>query len=103
MSDLNTFSATDAKKFFDEYYIPSNMVVAVVGDVTASETVPLLEKYLNGFRHTKSRTSAPPPSRRRTRSGEWFCRSWRNRFIWRDTIVRIFAARTTRFMTRSPT
>ena len=22
MSDLNTFSATDAKKFFDEYYVP---------------------------------------------------------------------------------
>src|SRR3984885_4243772 len=33
MSDLNSFSATDAKKFFDTYYIPPNMVVAVVGDV----------------------------------------------------------------------
>src|SRR5271166_4913134 len=32
MSDLNSFSATDAKKFFDKYYIPSNMVVTVVGD-----------------------------------------------------------------------
>ncbi len=38
MSDLNTFSATDAQQFFDEYYIPSNMVVAVVGDVKATET-----------------------------------------------------------------
>src|ERR1039458_4960800 len=27
MSDLNSFSATDAKKFFDEYYVPANMVV----------------------------------------------------------------------------
>ena len=33
MGDLNSFSATDAQKFFDEYYIPSNMVVSVVGDV----------------------------------------------------------------------
>ena len=45
MSDLNSFSATDAKKFFDEYYIPSNMVVTVVGDVKASETMPIIEKY----------------------------------------------------------
>src|SRR6201993_2718200 len=45
MSDLNSFSATDAQKFFDEYYIPSNMVVAVVGDVKASETIPIVEKY----------------------------------------------------------
>src|ERR1700722_750474 len=45
MSDLNTFSATDAKKFFDTYYISSNMVVAVVGDVKASETMPIVEKY----------------------------------------------------------
>src|SRR6202166_3711882 len=30
ISDLNTFSATDAKNFFDRYYIPSNMVVTVV-------------------------------------------------------------------------
>jgi predicted Zn-dependent peptidase len=45
ISDLNTFSATDAKNFFDRYYIPSNMVVAVVGDVKASETMPIVEKY----------------------------------------------------------
>ena len=35
MSDLNSFSATDAQKFFDKYYVPSNMVVAVAGDVKA--------------------------------------------------------------------
>src|SRR5277367_5552510 len=45
MSDLNSFSATDAKNFFDKYYIPSNMVVTVVGDVKTSETLPILEKY----------------------------------------------------------
>jgi predicted Zn-dependent peptidase len=45
MSDLNTFSATDAKKFFDKYYLPANMVVAVAGDVKASEVMPILEKY----------------------------------------------------------
>jgi predicted Zn-dependent peptidase len=45
MSDLNSFSATDALHFFDEYYIPSNMVVTVVGDVKASEAMPMIEKY----------------------------------------------------------
>src|SRR5271170_2279502 len=45
MSDLNSFSATDAKKFFNEYYVPANMVVAVAGDVKASEAMPILEKY----------------------------------------------------------
>ena len=45
MSDLNTFSATDAEKFFEKYYVPSNMVVAIAGDVKAAEALPVLEKY----------------------------------------------------------
>ena len=45
MSDLNSFSATDAEKFFHEYYLPSNMVVAVVGDVKAAEAMPIIERY----------------------------------------------------------
>ena len=45
MSDLNTFSATDAIDFFDRYYIPSNMMVAVVGDLKAPEAMPIIEKY----------------------------------------------------------
>jgi predicted Zn-dependent peptidase len=64
MSDLNSFSATDAQKFFDQYYIPSNMVVAVVGDVKASETVPIIEKYFARLptRPTPDeRTTTEPP------------------------------------------
>jgi len=45
ISDLNHFSARDAQKFFDTYYIPSNMVVAVAGDVKPAQALPLLEKY----------------------------------------------------------
>ncbi len=45
MSDLNHFSATDAQNFFDKYYVPSNMVVAVAGDVKAAQAMPILEKY----------------------------------------------------------
>src|ERR1700686_2376789 len=45
MSDLNSFSATDARSFFNEYYVTANMVVAVAGDVKASQALPILEKY----------------------------------------------------------
>ena len=44
-SDLRHFSATDAANFFKTYYVPSNMVVAVVGDLDAEKTFPLVEKY----------------------------------------------------------
>ena len=64
MSDLNSFSATDAQHFFDEYYIPSNMVVAVVGDVKASETLPIIEKYFGRIpsrERPDERTTTEPP------------------------------------------
>jgi predicted Zn-dependent peptidase len=69
MSDLNSFSATDAKKFFDEYYIPSNMVVTVVGDVKASETMPIIEKYFgripSRLRPDERTTTEPPQNAER--------------------------------------
>ena len=45
MSDLNSFSATDASRFFNTYYIPADMTIAVVGDVKASVALPIMEKY----------------------------------------------------------
>jgi predicted Zn-dependent peptidase len=45
ISDLNHFSATDAQSFFDNYYIPSNMVIAVAGDLKSEKALPILEKY----------------------------------------------------------
>jgi predicted Zn-dependent peptidase len=44
-SDLQAFSATDAEHFFSRYYVASNMVVAIVGDVKAAEVLPIVEKY----------------------------------------------------------
>ena len=64
MSDLNSFSATDAENFFHEYYIPSNMVLTVVGDVKASETMPIIEKYFSRIpSHEKpdERATVEPP------------------------------------------
>ena len=47
MSDLQSFSATDAKRFYEKYYVPANMVVTVVGDVEAAEVMPVLERYFS--------------------------------------------------------
>jgi predicted Zn-dependent peptidase len=64
MSDLNHFSATDAQKFFDKYYIPSNMVVAVAGDIKPEQALPILEKYfgrLPAHPEPDEITTAEPP------------------------------------------
>jgi len=45
MSDLQSITITDAKRFFDTYYAPSNLTTAVVGDVKAETVIPILEKY----------------------------------------------------------
>jgi len=45
MSDLQSFSATDAKAFYARYYVPSNIVIAIVGDVKAKEIIPILDRY----------------------------------------------------------
>jgi predicted Zn-dependent peptidase len=64
MSDLNYFSATDAQKFFDTYYVPSNMVVAVAGDIKAAQALPILEKYFGRIPvhpHPDETTTVEPP------------------------------------------
>lgn len=63
-SDLNSISATDAQAFFDRYYIPSNMVVVVVGDVDPAKTMTLMEKYFGeipSHRKPDERTTTEPP------------------------------------------
>jgi predicted Zn-dependent peptidase len=47
VSDLQSFSATDAQKFFDTYYVPANMTISVVGDVKTAQVMPVLEKYFD--------------------------------------------------------
>ena len=45
-SDLESFSASEARDFFERYYVPANMTIAIVGDVKASEALAIAEKYL---------------------------------------------------------
>jgi len=69
ISDLNHFSATDAQNFFDKYYVPSNMVVAVAGDLKAAQAMPILEKYFDRLptrpRPDEATTTEPPQNSER--------------------------------------
>jgi predicted Zn-dependent peptidase len=70
ISDLNSFSATDAQAFFDKYYVPSNMVITVVGDVKASQAMPIVEKYFSRIparpKPDTATTTEPPQISERT-------------------------------------
>jgi predicted Zn-dependent peptidase len=59
-SDLASFSATDAAAFAKKYYVPSNMVVAIVGDVSGTEAWPIIERYFGRL------PKAPEPEPLRT-------------------------------------
>ena len=70
MSDLQTISATDAVDFFKTHYVPANMVLAIVGDVKASEAMPVIEKYFGRLPKAPApeplRTVEPPQKSERT-------------------------------------
>ncbi|HEY6250125.1 MAG TPA: pitrilysin family protein [Candidatus Angelobacter sp.] len=44
-SELDHLTATEAEAFFHKYYVPSNTVIALVGDLKPSEVFPIVEKY----------------------------------------------------------
>jgi predicted Zn-dependent peptidase len=68
-SDLESFSMTDARAYYKKYYVPSNMVVTLVGDVKASEVMPMIETYFGrlpaGPKPEPLRTVEPPQNAER--------------------------------------
>jgi predicted Zn-dependent peptidase len=44
-SDIQSLGVSDAERFFQTYYVASNMVIAVVGDVEAGKTRQFAEAY----------------------------------------------------------
>ena len=65
-SEISHVSATEAEAFHKTYYTPSNIVIAVVGDVKASTTMPLLEKYFGKIPagpKPEEMTTVEPPQR----------------------------------------
>lgn len=55
MSDIQDFSRETALSFFKKYYVPSNMIIAIVGDVNPDEVYSLAKKYFGRL------PSAPKP------------------------------------------
>ncbi|MCP3964601.1 MAG: insulinase family protein [bacterium] len=64
MSDLQSFTATDAEAFYRKHYVPANMVTVVVGHVSAEKILPTIEKYFGrlpaGEKPETLRTVEPP-------------------------------------------
>ena len=46
-SEISQVTATEAAAFHAKYYVPSNIVIAVVGDIDAATAMPILEHYFD--------------------------------------------------------
>ncbi|HEY6274504.1 MAG TPA: pitrilysin family protein [Terriglobales bacterium] len=53
--DLDAANIEDVKKFYQQYYVPNNAVLAIVGDVNTADVFAKVEKYL------ASVPAGPPP------------------------------------------
>ena len=55
MSDINNFTATEARQFYDTHYVPNNMVAVLVGDFDTAAAIALVEQYFGRLQ------AGPPP------------------------------------------
>lgn len=58
-AELQKLTATEVEKFHKQYYVPSQMVVSIAGDVNLKEDLPVLEKY---FGRIKKGVAPPRPT-----------------------------------------
>ena len=69
-SDIQSYTMTDALEFYETYYVPTNMVTAVVGDINPKTLIPLLEKYFGRIpsapKSPRLRTVEPPSTAEKT-------------------------------------
>jgi zinc protease len=49
MSDLDSMTPSDAREFFQRWYVPANAAVVVAGDVDVAQVRRLVEKYYGGI------------------------------------------------------
>lgn len=57
MSDIMNFSRDAVKDYFHKYYVPSNMIISIVGDVKYKDVFKMAEKYFGRI------APAPQPER----------------------------------------
>ena len=69
-SELSHISAAEADAFHRKYYVPSNIVIALVGDIDTHSALPMLERYFGrippGPEPETMTTVEPPQNAERT-------------------------------------
>lgn len=64
--DVEKLSATQLEEFYKKYYVPSNMVGAIVGDINIADTTKILENYFGklppGPKPPELKVTEPEPS-----------------------------------------
>jgi predicted Zn-dependent peptidase len=53
MSDIENLTRSKAEKFFHNYYAPNNAIIAIVGDIDASATIAMVERYFGAIKPGK--------------------------------------------------
>ncbi len=56
-SDLENLRVKDAEAFFQKYYVPANITMAIVGDINPAEARRMAEKYFVTFGEASSAAS----------------------------------------------
>ena len=57
-SDLNSYTKEEAKRYWDIYYRPNNLVGVIVGDFDPAEVKPVIKRYFSRLRRGET---TPPP------------------------------------------
>jgi predicted Zn-dependent peptidase len=67
--DIRNLSPTDVQAFFNTYYVPSNLTIAIVGDINPTEVKQLAETYFGRYpAKPKPQTKiTPEPQQKQTR------------------------------------
>ena len=64
--DIRNLTREDVQKFFDGYYVPSNLTIAVVGDVNPTQVKQLAQTYFGRFQakpKAQTQVSVEPPQK----------------------------------------
>ena len=74
-SDIENLTVEQFREFYERYYSPANMTVAIVGDIQPDEVIQMAEKYFGqlspGGPAPKIRTVEPPQVGERRVQVEW--------------------------------
>ncbi|MDF5707009.1 MAG: pitrilysin family protein [Nostoc sp. S4] len=67
--DIRNLTPEDVQKFFDAYYVPSNLAIAIVGDVNPAQVKQLAQIYFGRYRAKAKATEQIPvePRQQQTR------------------------------------